>query len=354
MKKWIVWLLVWAMGIGLTACNDSSEPTTETTWETETVQTQEPEKIIAVIGRGDDPAFWQIVKSGAEEAGEKAGYTVEFWSADVENQENARQQQKIMQQTLSDKNVKGVVLATMSTGFREELADAFNKGIPVVAFASGLSQNGADITPGKDPTVCSVATDNQAAATKAAENFYAWLKENALVKRGYKIGVIQHDTTAEAELRAQSFVQKITELAKQSGIKLETEVQVAANRAGEYRNGLLKLQKWGAEAIFMTDQSVVEEVFSEISAMAEDYKEILFCGFGAGAGQYTWMKDAGQSYAKLVGSVTQDPYAIGYQAVECMLAQLAGIEASDLGIAGVWYTAETIDQLKEENVFYMN
>ena len=55
----------------------------------------------------------------------------------------------------------------------------------------------------------------------------------------------------------------------------------------------------------------------------------------------------------MVGSVAQDSYGIGYNAVEVAAKKLAGEEVSDVGIAGRWYNAENIDELKEQNIFYM-
>ena len=83
------------------------------------------------------------------------------------------------------------------------------------------------------------------------------------------------------------------------------------------------------------------------------YQDILFCGFDAGTNQYNWMKDAGATYALLVGSVAQDSYSIGYKAVELAIKKLAGETVEDVGIAGVWYTAENIDEQKDKNIFYM-
>ncbi len=103
----------------------------------------------------------------------------------------------------------------------------------------------------------------------------------------------------------------------------------------------------------MTNEGVVNEVFPEISDNADTYKDILFCGFDAGTNQYNWMKDAGKSYALLVGSVAQDSYNIGFKAVEMAVAKLDGKEVSDVGIAGVWYTADNIDEQKDKNIFYM-
>ena len=44
---------------------------------------------------------------------------------------------------------------------------------------------------------------------------------------------------------------------------------------------------------------------------------------------------------------------IGYKAVQMAIDKLAGKEVSDVGIAGVWYTAENIDEQKDKNIFYM-
>ena len=43
----------------------------------------------------------------------------------------------------------------------------------------------------------------------------------------------------------------------------------------------------------------------------------------------------------------------GYKAVELAAKKLAGENVSDVGIAGVWYNAENIDEMKNKNIFYM-
>jgi ABC-type sugar transport system substrate-binding protein len=103
----------------------------------------------------------------------------------------------------------------------------------------------------------------------------------------------------------------------------------------------------------MTNEGVVNEVYPEVKDNADTYKDILFCGFDAGTNQYDWIKDAGASCAKLVGSVAQDSYNIGYESVKLAIAKLEGKEVKDVGIGGAWYTKENIDELKDKNVFYM-
>ena len=310
-------------------------------------------KTIAVIAKGETHAFWQAVKAGAVDAGKAAGYEVTFRGPTSESESEVPAQREMVQAALNDKSVKGIVLATIGLGFADELVNAYNKKIPVVEFDSGLYDNNADVTAGKDPVIGSVATDNKAAAGVVADNFYAYLKANGLAVNGYKVGIIQHDSTSTGLDRAAGFKEGIEALAKADGITLDINLQVKANNAGEYKLGLIALKEWGAQSIFMTNEGVVNEVFPEISDNAADYKDILFCGFDAGTNQYNWMKDAGANYALLVGSVAQDSYNIGYKAVEMAIAKIEGKSVSDVGIAGVWYNKDNIDEQKDKNIFYM-
>ena len=337
MKKIIALLLALVLVMSLAACGakDSGE------------------KTIAVIAKGETHAFWQAVKAGAEAAGAEAGYAVTFRGPTAESEEYVGSQREMVQAALNNKDTKALVLATIGLGFADELTSAFDKGLPVVEFDSGLYSGGADITEGKDPTIGSVATNNKAAGGVVAENFYAYLKAQNVLVNGYKVGIIQHDSTSTGIDRAGGFKDKIDALAKADGYTLEINVQVKANNAGEYKLGLTALADWGAQSIFMTNEGVVNEVFPEISDNAADYKDILFCGFDAGTNQYEWIKDAGANCALLVGSVAQDSYSIGYKAVELAIAKLDGKEVSDVGIAGVWYNAANIDEQKDKNIFYM-
>ena len=293
------------------------------------------------------------VLAGAEAAGAEAGYNVTFRGPTAESEEYVPAQREMVQAALNNDDTKALVLATIGLGFADELTQAYDKGLPVVEFDSGLYSGGADITEDKDPTIGSVATDNKAAAAVVAENFYAYLKNNNLLVNGYKVGIIQHDSSATGIDRAAGFEEKITALAEADGYTLEINKQVKANNAGEYKLGLTALKEWGAASIFMTNEGVVNEVYPEVSDNVDAYKEILFCGFDAGTNQYNWIKDAGANYALLVGSVAQDSYAIGYESVKLAIAKLEGKEVADKGIAGQWYTAENIDALKEQNIFYM-
>ena len=339
MKKLFALLLVLVMVVGLVACAQKTDGETKGT--------------IAVIAKGETHAFWQAVKAGAVDAGKAAGYNVTFRGPTMESEEFVPSQREMVQAALTGKDTKAIVLATIGLGFTDELVSAYDKGIPVVEFDSGLFSGGADITEGKDPTIGSVATDNKAAAGVVATNFYAYLKAQNVLTNGYKVGIIQHDSSATGLDRAAGFKEEIEKLAAADGITLDINLQVKSNTKGDYKLGLEALKTWGAQSIFMTNEGVVNEVFPEVSDNAAAYKDILFCGFDAGTNQYTWMKDAGANYALLVGSVAQDSYNIGFKSVEMAIAKLEGKEVSDVGIAGVWYNKDNIDEQKDKNIFYM-
>ena len=338
MKKLIALILVLVLAVSLVACANTTSGSKGT---------------IAVVAKGETHAFWQAVKAGAEAAGKEFGYDVTFQGPTSESESEVPNQRNMVQAALANKNTKALVLATIGLGFSDELVEAFNKKLPVVEFDSGLYNNNADVTEGKDPVIGSVATDNRKAGAVVAENFYAYLKAQNVLVNGYKVGVIQHDATSTGIDRAEGFIEKIEELAKADSITLEINRQEKQNNAGEYKLGLTALTEWGAQAIFMTNEGVVNEVYPEVKDNAAPYKEILFCGFDAGTNQYDWIKDAGANCALLVGSVAQDSYSIGYESVKLAIAKLEGKEVKDVGIGGQWYNKDNIDDLKNKNIFYM-
>jgi len=338
MKKLIALLLVLVMAVSMVACANTGDTAKGT---------------IAVIAKGETHAFWQAVKAGAVAAGKEAGYDVTFQGPTSESESEVPNQRNMVESALANKSTKAIVLATIGTGFVDQLVAAYDKGIPVVEFDSGLYSNNADVTAGKDPVIGSVATDNKKAGAVVAENFYAYLKAQNVLVNGYKVGVIQHDSTSTGIDRAEGFIEKIKELAKADNITLEINRQEKQNNAGEYKLGLTALTEWGAQAIFMTNEGVVNEVYPEVKDNTAPYKDILFCGFDAGTNQYNWIKDAGKTCALLVGSVAQDSYSIGYQAVKLAIAKLTGGKVEDQGIGGQWYTTTNIDSLKDQNIFYM-
>ena len=68
------------------------------------------------------------------------------------------------------------------------------------------------------------------------------------------------------------------------------------------------------------------------------YGDLIVAGFDAGAPQKEAVRNGW-----FVGSVTQDPYRIGYLAVELAVKAANGEEVADVDTGAQWYTAENID-----------
>lgn len=314
------------------------------------------DKTIAVIAKGESHAFWQSVKAGAEAAGEKYGYKITFRGPASESAKDLPSQMEMVQTALSNK-ATGIVLATIGEGFVDLLTQAKDSNIPVVQFDSGIWANDVDALDAadKNPLVAHVATSNYLAAGTVAENFFEAIKEDIAAADNYIIGVIQHDETQTGIDRAGGFIDKFTELADADAstkgkYKIEKEVK-PGDADNAYKAALEALTEKGAAAIFMTNEGVVKQVYDAIGAAGTKYDAIKFAGYDAGTKQIEWMKKT--TGPKLVGSVAQDSFQIGYQAVEQAVMAVEGKEITEkVDIAGAWWNAENVDEMIEKNLVY--
>ena len=315
-------------------------------------------KTIAIIAKGESHAFWQSVKQGAEDAAKKhGGYQISFRGPASETSQELPVQKEMVQTALIN-NPSGLIIATIGEGFSDILEQAYDKKIPVVQFDSGVWE--ADINAlnekGKNPIVSTVSTSNETAAGLAACNLFNAIKTDVAASGGnYVVGIIQHDQTDTGINRAKGFIDEFTSLADndlmtKGKYKIEKIVKDGdSNNA--YVDALNALVEKGADAIFMTNEGVVKQVSDAIAANPGKYDDIKFCGFDAGTKQIEWMKS--QSKAVLVGSVAQDSYRIGYDAVEqCIYAIEGGKVAENVPVLGKWYDKENIDQMIESKLVY--
>ncbi len=341
MKKLIALALVVLMVLSMAAC---AAP-----------QDAPKEKTIAVIAKGESHAFWQAVKAGAEKAAKEKGYKLTFQGPASETAADVPNQITMVQTALSN-NVSGIVLATIGSGFGELLTQAYDKKIPVVTFDSGLKAP-EDITAGKNPIVAHVATSNKAAAAINGEKLFEAIKADiakATAEAPYVVGIIQHDETSTGVDRAGGFEEKFKALADadettKGKYKIEKEVKPGdANQA--YKEALEALYEKGVQAVFMSNEGVVKQVYDAVKSAEGKYDEIIFTGFDAGTKQLTWIKE--NATPKLVGSVAQDSIDMGYKAVLECIAAVEGGTAKDQSIAGAWYNAENLISMLDSNLVY--
>ena len=376
MKKLIALLLALVMVLALAACAAKTEPakteTTDTKTEqttTEETKTEDPasaeettgEKMyIPVMAKGFQHQFWQAVAKGSEDAAKDLGVEIYFDGPASETEIDA---QVNMVKTELAKNPKAMALAALSTdAVTEILEECAEKNIPVIGFDSGVP---GDTTGAVKATAC---TNNENAAAIAADKF----NENETVVEAMKnatsdnpviIGCLSQDAvSASVTGRTTGFVDKMYEIAEtyqpgkvavEGHAKWEKKVDApaiiiqvaisATTEATAVQTAANSLLGMNPVAIFCSNEGAVTGFLSAVSdgedlAEGGKYAGLVVAGFDAGAAQKNAVRQ-GWFY----GSVTQDPYQIGYQAVKLAVMAANGEAVEDVDTGAQWYDASNID-----------
>lgn len=370
MKKLIVILLTLGMVLSMFACAAPATTTEEPAAATEATEAPAAEEAatttdapmyIPVMAKGFQHQFWQAVKTGAEAAAVDFGVEIYFDGPASETEIDA--QVNMVKNELA-KNPKAIALAALSTeAVTEILQECADKGIPVIGFDSGVPN---DKTGAVKATA---STNNENAAALAAEKFgenadlvakmQAATPENPII-----IGCLSQDAvSASVTGRTTGFVNKMKEIAEtyQPGlvsveghtkweakvdgaaiiIRVEVSATTEATSLQTSANSLLAMP--GIAAIFCSNEGAVVGLLAATSdgedlADGGKYADLVVAGFDAGSAQKNAIRN-GWFY----GSVTQDPYQIGYQAVKLAYEAAMGEPVADVDTGAQWYNAENID-----------
>ena len=313
------------------------------------------------MAKGFQHQFWQAVKQGADAAAADLGVEIYFdgpaSETDIDKQVNMVKDQMA-------KNPKAMALAALSTdAVKEILAECAEKNIPVIGFDSGVP----DDTSGA--VKATAATNNEAAAALAAEKFnehegLVAKMQAATSAEPVVIGCISQDAvSASVTDRTTGFVNKMAEIAEkyQPGkvsveghtlwekkvadpaiiIRVEISATTEATAVQTAATSLLGVK--GLAAVFCSNEGAVTGFLAAVSdgedlAEGGRYADLVVAGFDAGAAQKNAVRQ-GWFY----GSVTQDPYQIGYNAVEMAYKAANGEAVSDVDTGAQWYNADNID-----------
>lgn len=369
-KKILALVLALVMVLALAACgnNNSSNENNSNNSTPSDNKTPDPAPstggetlYIPVMAKGFQHQFWQTVKAGADAAAADLGVDIYF---DGPASETEIDSQINMVKTELAKNPKAIALAPLSTdAIKEILDECVSKGIPVVCFDSGVP----DDTSGA--VKATVATNNEAAAALAAESFgenedLVAKMQAATSDAPVVIGCLSQDAiSASVTGRTTGFVNKMAEIAEQYQpgkvsieghtlwekkvdspaiiIRVEVSATTEATSVQTAANALLNTA--GIAAVFCSNEGAVTGFLAAVSdgedlAEGGKYADLVVAGFDAGSAQKNAVRQ-GWFY----GSVTQDPYQIGYQAVELAVKAANGETVSDTDTGAHWYNASNID-----------
>ena len=320
------------------------------------VENVEP-KVIAVVSGDEKGSFWHGALAGAEDAALENGYAITFRGPESKGREAVEQQRNIIQLAL-DNQVKGIVIAAAGPGLKDLMEEADKRNMPVIQFDCGLSP--LDLSRLKSekrsPVVASVYTKDRKAGALAAEGMFRKVRRDITLSMiPYAVGVIQHDMSAAGEYRTQGFLERFRELADadpETAGKYELRLhKCVSGKSDTYIRAMNILKEQRVRAMFLTSQDVVEQIYDEICAHPGKYDYLVFTGFDGGRKQIQWMR--GDIGAELLGSVTQDSYEIGYNAV---LQCINGLEARGVTafveLPGAWYDEDTLEEMISKNLVY--
>jgi ribose transport system substrate-binding protein len=321
---------------------------------------------IPVVSKGLQHQFWQTVKAGSEAAAKQYGVEITFEGPPSEA--DIQEQVKMLQNALS-KKPSAIALAALDTkAVLDQLQEAVRRKIPIVGFDSGVPNAPAGSIK------ANASTDNYAAAGLAAEKMYAALKdkiEAATPAKPVTIVVMNQDASGESLLsRGKGFRDKMVSLISASkigkaGIKVQgNPAYVAADSPKDGKAVILEMvvpasprtqdataaakavfaqvKQANAIGMFCSNEGTVVGVLAATNDgadLATTYKGLVVIGYDAGKAQ----KDAVRK-GLFLGSVTQDPYQIGFKAVELAYKAFKGETVANVDTGAKFYDKSNMDQ----------
>lgn len=324
----------------------------------------EDNEYYSVIAKGFQHQFWQVVGQGAEQAAKDLGVEIYFTGPEGES---AIQTQVDMLNAELAKNPKAIALAALDTqSVFTQLQEAYDNNIPVIGFDSGV--------PGAPAgqIAANASTDNENAAAIGAEHMYEAIKDKiaaASTDNPVTVAVLSQDaTSASVTGRSKGFADEMYKLVTDAGqTAAVTGDYAAVNRGDENAVAVIIKVFVGATpssedmtnaasgvlntenllGVFCSNEGAVNGMLAAENIGSTIPEGCAIVGFDAGAGQKAAVRSG-----KFLGSITQDPFQIGYQAVALSVKASNGEAVSDIDTGAKWYDASNMDEEGIANLLY--
>jgi ribose transport system substrate-binding protein len=285
---------------------------------------------IALVSKGFQHQFWQAVREGAEQAAEEFDVEITFEGPDSESEVA---QQIDMLQTAMDRNPDAIGFAALDSQAAAPLMDeAASRGIPVVAFDSGVDS---------DVPVTTAATDNLAAAALAAE------KMVELIGGAGQVALIVHDQTSVTGVqRRDGFIQYLEQNAPNVEI---IPPQYGGGDHLESTNLATAIIEGNPDlaGIYGANEGSAIGVVNAVQELGRT-GDIVVVGFDSGQAQIDAIRGG-----VMAGAITQNPVGIGYETVRAAVMALNGEQLPETIDTGFyWYDATNIDDAEIQAVLY--
>ena len=257
--------------------------------------------VIGVAPKAVNSIFWQSVYAGVMTAGRK--YDLEIlWNGPPQETEYARQIQIV--ESMINQRVAGIAISpseqTALVGVVERAAAA---GIPVTVFDSGINT---------DNYVSFVVTDNYAAGVTAAETL-----GDLLGGEGY-IAMVKHITGSDSTVKRENGFEDALKQ-KLTGLKIVNQQFCMADRARAMTvTEDMMTAHPELEGIFCSSEAASVGAARAVKARGMVGK-IKMVGFDSGPSLEKNLREG-----VIDALVVQDPFNMGFLAVETVVQKLAG------------------------------
>lgn len=352
----------------------SEAPASEAAPSSEAPAADEGKPYIAVVSKGFQHQFWQTVYKGSQDAADKYGVEITFEGPPSESEIGT---QVDMVNAALAKNPKALCLAALDTqSLDSQLNQAVSSKIPVVGFDSGIPGAPAGAI------VSTASTNNYNAGALAAEEMFKEASFSERLKAAtadapVAIAVQSQDATSASVVdRSKGFIEKMLELAEgvhAGGIEVTghdvfnkpaTGAVVVSIKITVPPSTSSTDSQAASQAMLQNNSNLIgyfcsnEASVGGILAATNDgtdldrangiYKDLIVIGFDAGSTQKNAVKNQ-----YFYGSITQDPYMIGFLAVELANKAINGEAVDEIVDTGCkFYNSGNMDQADIAQLLY--
>ena len=322
---------------------------------------------IPVISKGFQHQFWQTVKKGAEAAAAQYGVDITFEGPPTEA--DIQPQVQMLVNAMA-KNPSAICLAALDTNsVMDQLNHALQKHIPIIGFDSGVPN-----AP-KGSIYATAATDSFAAAGLAAEKMFPAIKDKiAAATNAHPVTIVdfnQDATSMSVTSRGKGFRDKMIELITTQTSHTKADIKVTGNPALiapdsptsgkaivinmlvpaspkdiDITNAaaamLNRVKSEHVLGVFCSNEGTARAVLAATndgSALPTQYPGLMVVGFDAGKAQKAAIRNK-----YFLGAITQDPYQIGFKAVELAYKAVKGQPVADVDTGAKFYDSTNMDQ----------
>jgi ribose transport system substrate-binding protein len=322
---------------------------------------------IPVISKGFQHQFWQTVKKGAEAAAAKYGVDITFEGPPTEA--DIQPQVQMLVNAMA-KNPAAICLAALDTNsVMDQLNQAIQRKIPIIGFDSGVPN-----AP-KGAIYATAATDSYAAAGLAAEKMFPAIKDKIMAATAANpvtiIDFNQDATSQSVTSRGKGFRDKMIELIESQGNHPASDIKVTGNPAyiaadtptsgkaviidvivpaspkdtdatNSAQAILNRVKSDNVLGIFCSNEGTARAILAasnDGAALPTQYQGLVVIGFDAGKAQKAAVRNK-----YFFGAITQDPYMIGFDAVELAYKAVKGEQVANVDTGAKFYDATNMDQ----------